>query len=76
LEGGRTYSSGENRNVEILFVVEGEAQIEHAAAGEVLLIPRGRSVLVPASVDKYTIVGKKEETTAIFQATVPRSQQR
>jgi len=74
LDGDQVYSSGENRCVEILFVVEGEAQIEHAAAGEVLRMPKGRSVLVPAAVEKYEIATKKAETTTIFKATVPRSQ--
>ncbi|MBL7044263.1 MAG: mannose-6-phosphate isomerase, class I [Pirellulaceae bacterium] len=73
LNGSRPYVSGENRSVEILFVTEGSAQIAHAASGEMLSIPKGRSVLVPAAVDKYEIIGKKDAKTTIYKATVPRS---
>lgn len=73
LDGDDTYSSAESRSVEILFVVDGKAQIQIAASGVALRVSRGKSVLVPAAVDKYEIV-TKEETTTIYKATVPRSQ--
>jgi len=68
LSGDGAYTSASDRAVEILISVKGQAHIEEAGAGRVIDLPKGRSVLVPASVIQYRIEGR----ATIYKATVPR----
>lgn len=55
LAADRPHESGSGRGVEILLQLEGSCRIE--AQGTAVTLERGRSVLVPAAVPSYALVG-------------------
>lgn len=66
---GEAYRALEDRSVEILLCLEGEAVILGAANGEAVTVPRGSSVMVAATAPAYTIRG----AATIYKACVPLS---
>lgn len=67
VNNGCEYLSSKHRSVEILFCVEGHATVTEFPSKEAKEMSRGVSLLVPASVDKYSIRGE----AAIYRASVP-----
>jgi mannose-6-phosphate isomerase len=64
---GKAFESSRDRSVEIIICMEGEADIADPGTGEVLALTRGRSVIVPSSVQQYRIDGM----ATLYKATVP-----
>jgi len=65
LNGGRPYTGGQRRSVEIWIVVDGRARI--AGEGFSRPLDRGEVVLVPARLPSYLLEGQAE----LYRATVP-----
>jgi len=63
---GETYTSSENRSVEIILCIEGRAVIA-GSEDDIFNMAKGKSVIIPASVKKYSISGK----ATLYKATVP-----
>jgi len=61
-----TYTSPEKRSVEIILCIEGRAVIA-GSENDKLNIAKGKSVIIPASVKKYSISGK----ATLYKASVP-----
>ena len=61
------FTSPQERSVEILICVEGQATIEDLGAGHRLPLSRGSSVVIPAAVPQYRIEGRG----TIYKASVP-----
>ena len=61
------YRSADERSVEIMICTDGEATIYEHGMTEVLSIKKGDSLLVPASVSRYTIKG----SASLYKASVP-----
>ncbi len=64
---GMSFSSPRDRSVEILICTEGEADIKDLGTGELLSLTRGKSILVPATVNQYRIEGG----ATFYKASVP-----
>lgn len=69
LDKGGIFTSPDNRGVEILICIDGEAEIKDLGKGEVLPLLKGRSVIVSAGVTGYRIDGNAK----IYKATVPKA---
>jgi len=67
LKGNKIYASDLNHAVEIMIVVDGEALIMDIHQGSAIELPKGASVLVPASVSDYRIRGR----SVIYKASSP-----
>ena len=67
LKGNKIYASDLNHAVEIMIVVDGEALIMDIHQGSAIELPKGASVLVPASVSDYRIRGR----SVIYKASIP-----
>jgi len=63
---GETYTGPEKRSVEIILCIEGRAVIA-GSENDKLNIAKGKSVIIPASVKKYSISGK----ATLYKAAVP-----
>ena len=63
----KRFISLEDRSVEILICMKGEAIIKDTGGNESLDLTRGRSVIVPAIASKYLIEG----SATIYKASVP-----
>ncbi|MFZ0135278.1 MAG: mannose-6-phosphate isomerase, class I [Desulfobacterales bacterium] len=63
----RPYVSPPVRSVEILLCTTGSAGIADRGTGEEIAFPKGRSVLIPAAVKRYTLTGE----AVVFKAAVP-----
>lgn len=61
------YKIDRHQSVEILLCTKGKAMISDISNGEDKIIQKGASMLVPASVKKYSIEGK----ATIYKASVP-----
>jgi mannose-6-phosphate isomerase len=61
------HASPRQRNVEILFVAEGDVLVASDNGEPPLPLTRGDSVLIPAAAGAYRLAGKAE----IYRATVP-----
>ena len=66
-----TYHSSADRSVEILLCVDGRATIKEADESGELTVSKGVSVLIPASVRKYDIIGDAIGDTVFYKASVP-----
>ena len=66
-EENSLYKKGGQRSVEILLCTDGKAVISDVSAANRLTIKRGTSILVPASLEGYSIMGK----ATIYKASVP-----
>jgi len=64
---GLTYRSSENRSVEILLCVEGQAHVGEHLSDIQIHLTQGIAAIVPASVNGYEIEGDAD----IFRAAVP-----
>jgi mannose-6-phosphate isomerase len=62
-----SFPSSRKRNVEILLCTAGLAEIADLGSGESIPMPQGTSVLVPASVEQYTLEGDG----TVYKASVP-----
>ena len=63
------YRSFEDRSVEIILCTQGQARIENNGATETLDIKKGTSVIIPAAVKNYRIIGQG----TFYKAAVPRN---
>jgi len=64
---GITYNSATHRNIEILLCTDGKATITDLENNDKLVIDRGKSIIIPAVVKKYSIQGD----AAFYKAAVP-----
>ena len=69
LESGAIYRSPQERSVEIMICLEGNAQVTDVARGEMTLVKRGTAIIVPSAVNQYTMRGK----ATLYKASVPLS---
>lgn len=67
VSGRILYESPTSRSIEILICTEGTAAIEDCGTGTILKISRGKSLVIPAAVERYTIKG----TAGFYKAAVP-----
>ncbi|MDY6971573.1 MAG: mannose-6-phosphate isomerase, class I [Thermodesulfobacteriota bacterium] len=65
-EGG-PFSSPQDRSVEILICLTGEADIIELSTGQPLRMTRGKSVIVPSLISRYRIEGN----ATLYKASVP-----
>jgi mannose-6-phosphate isomerase len=63
-----SYVSPKGRSAEIMICLNGKAEIRDDQTGDSVSLNKGRSVLVPAAVDQYSIRGNAE----IYKASVPK----
>ena len=70
LKEGEEFSSDEDRSVEIMIVIEGNAEISSATA-KYMELKKGDSVLIPSVMPKYFLKGD----ATIYKATVPSQSQ-
>lgn len=61
------YESAVNRSVEIILCTSGSAEITDSNSHQSMLLKKGTSILIPAAVHKYTVVGN----AVLFKAGVP-----
>jgi mannose-6-phosphate isomerase len=64
---GKTYNSSTNRSVEILLCTNGDATITDLDKNDKIDLTRGRSIIIPAVLEKYRIEGK----ATLYKAAVP-----
>ncbi|MFQ5444308.1 MAG: hypothetical protein ACE5EK_06795 [Nitrospinales bacterium] len=64
---GTSFSSSENRNIEIILCTAGSATIYAAHEVQANDIFKGTSFVIPSAMSKYTIKGN----ATLFKATVP-----
>jgi len=62
-----SYTSPEKRSVEIILCTDGKACITDISINENILLKKGTSVIIPSSVNKYSIEGK----ATLYKASVP-----
>ncbi|MCP4683054.1 MAG: mannose-6-phosphate isomerase, class I, partial [Desulfobacterales bacterium] len=67
VDKGQSFASSQDRGVEILICMEGEAGIKDLGSGEALALNKGVSVIVPAAVPRYRIEG----SAVLYMASVP-----
>jgi mannose-6-phosphate isomerase len=63
-----SFTSPDNRSVEILISTDGKAEIKDLGNGEILPLLKGNSVIVPARVTGYRIAGN----ATVYKASVPK----
>jgi mannose-6-phosphate isomerase len=61
------YTSPEDRSIEIMICTSGKASVKNLESGEMIELNRGKSILVPAAVPKYSIEGQ----ATLYKASVP-----
>ncbi len=64
---GMIYNSPSHRSIEILLCTDGKATITDLGKNDKVVIDRGKSILIPAVVKKYSIQGN----AAFYKAAVP-----
>lgn len=64
---GKAYNSSTNRSAEILLCTHGDATITDLDKNDKIDLTRGRSIIIPAVLEKYRIEGK----ATFFKAAVP-----
>jgi len=67
LKQGMRYNSPVHRSVEILLCTDGEAKIADLGKNDAVAIVKGKSILIPAGITKYSIQGN----AAFYKAAVP-----
>jgi mannose-6-phosphate isomerase len=65
---GASYTSPEDRSVEIMICTEGNATLTNLGSNAPLTLSRGTSVLIPAALRRYAIAG----TATLYRASVPQ----
>ena len=68
LDRGAIFESREDRAVELMICIQGEADMRHTGSEEILSLKRGDSVLIPTAVRRYRIGGE----ATLYKATVPK----
>ncbi len=66
-EENSLYKKGGQRSVEILLCTDGDAVISEVSTANQLILKKGTSILVPASIEGYSIKGM----ATIYKASVP-----
>ena len=61
------HTAPNDRNVEILLITEGQAELKVDATKEQMYLNGGDSILIPAAAGSYQLIGRAE----VFMATVP-----
>jgi mannose-6-phosphate isomerase len=61
------FRSARNRSMEIMMCTEGEARVTDLSDGEITLLTKGTSIIVPAAVEQYSIEGDG----ILYKAAVP-----
>jgi mannose-6-phosphate isomerase len=61
------FTSDRDRSVEIVMCVEGDAEIKDLKTGDDVAMPKGRSVIIPASILQYRVHGR----ATLYTASVP-----
>lgn len=64
---GMIYNSPSHRSIEILLCTDGKATITDLGKNDKVVIDRGKSILIPAGVTKYSLQGN----AAFYKAAVP-----
>ncbi|MGB2927737.1 MAG: hypothetical protein WBB70_02370, partial [Desulfobacterales bacterium] len=67
LKQGMSYNSPAHRSIEILLCTNGKATISDLGKNDEVAIDKGKSILIPAGVTKYTIKGN----VTLYKAAVP-----
>ncbi|MBW2247864.1 MAG: hypothetical protein JRF62_11900 [Deltaproteobacteria bacterium] len=67
LKQGMRYNSPAYRSIEILLCTNGKATISDLGKNDELAIDKGTSILIPASVKKYSLTGD----VTLYKAAVP-----
>jgi len=69
IQGSATapFRSSRNRSVEIVICTKGEARVTDLSDGEITLLTKGTSIIIPAAVDQYSIEGDG----VLYKAAVP-----
>jgi len=67
LKQGMRYNSPAHRSIEILLCTNGSARISDLGKNDELAIDKGTSILIPASVKKYSLTGD----VTLYKAAVP-----
>ena len=62
-----SFSSPRDRSVEMMMCTEGEVSVTDLSAGDITLLTKGTSVIVPAAVEQYSIEGDG----LLYKAAVP-----
>ena len=62
-----SFSSARDRSVEMMMCTEGEVSVTDLSAGDITLLTKGTSVIVPAAVEQYSIEGDG----LLYKAAVP-----
>ena len=63
------YASSQNRSVEILLCTKGSVHVATSADIEPVFLEKGKSILIPAAIDHYQLIGDAE----LYKASVPLS---
>ncbi|MGD9033074.1 MAG: mannose-6-phosphate isomerase, class I [Desulfobacteraceae bacterium] len=61
------FESIQERSVEIMMCLEGDARVTNLGTGDALSLTKGTAIIVPAAVERYHIEGEAN----IYKATVP-----
>lgn len=61
------YASPQNRSVEILLCTKGSVHVATSADMETVFLEKGKSILIPAMIDHYQLIGDAE----LYKASVP-----
>jgi mannose-6-phosphate isomerase class I len=64
---GSLFESTQERRVQIMTCLEGDARITDLGTGDALSLTKGTAIIVPAAVEHYRIEGAAD----IYKATVP-----
>ena len=67
VDKGESFTSPQDRSVEILICLRGEAGIRELAGGQLLRVTQGKSVIVPSTISRYYIEGN----ATLYKASVP-----
>jgi len=67
MKPGTHFESSRRRAVEIIICTEGTAKITDQSAGDTMMLRKGQSILIPASVSQYRMQGE----ATMYKATVP-----
>ena len=64
---GKIYNSPAHRSIEILLCIDGKVMITDLGENDQVIIDRGKSILIPAGVAKYSLQGN----ATLYKAAVP-----
>jgi len=67
VDANASYSSPDDRSIEIMICLEGRASLKNLESNKTLEIKKGTSLLIPAAVNQYSIKGE----ATLYKASVP-----